>query len=77
MKRLFMTLLCIVGLTGIAYADELNQVEAMRIYKGVQDQFTAAFKNKQVDKMVALFDNDGWRITDMGPVVGRDALTKH
>jgi ketosteroid isomerase-like protein len=77
MKRMFITLICIVGLMGIAYADELSQTEAMRIYKGVGDQFTAAFKNKQVDKMVALFGDDGWRITDMGPVVGRDALTKH
>jgi uncharacterized protein (TIGR02246 family) len=77
MKRTLMTLVCIAGLMGTAYADELSQAEAMKISKGLEDQFIAAFKNKQVDKMVALFDDDGWRITDMGPVVGKDALTKH
>jgi ketosteroid isomerase-like protein len=77
MKRLFITSVCIVGLMGIAHADELSQAEAMKIYKTGQDQFTDAFKNKQVNKMVALFEDDGWRVTDMGPIVGRDALTKH
>jgi hypothetical protein len=74
---MFITLSCIVGLMGIAYAEELNRVEAIRISKDVSDQFVAAFKNKQADEMVALFDDNGWRITDMGPVVGRDDLTKH
>jgi ketosteroid isomerase-like protein len=77
MKRLLITLVCIVGLTGIVYADELSQAEATKIGKGIEDQFTEAFKNKQVDKMVGLFTDDGWRITDMGPVTGREDLTKH
>jgi ketosteroid isomerase-like protein len=77
MKRLLMASVCIVGLSGVTQAGDLTQVEAQNIYKGVQDQFTESFKNKQVDKMVALFNDDGWRVTDMGPVVGKDALQKH
>jgi ketosteroid isomerase-like protein len=77
MKYLLVASVCIMGLMGTAYADELSQAEAMKIGKSVEDQFTEAFKNKQVDKMVALFTDDGWRITDMGPVIGREDLTKH
>ena len=40
MKRLFITSVCIVGLMGIAHADELSQAEAMKIYKTGQDQFS-------------------------------------
>jgi ketosteroid isomerase-like protein len=77
MNYLFVAAVCIMGLMGTARADELSQSEAMKIGQGIEDQFTAAFKNKQVDKMVALFTDDGWRITDMGPVIGREELTKH
>ncbi len=39
----------------------------------MEDQFVQAFKAKQGDKMAALYANDGWRITDMGPIIGKEA----
>jgi uncharacterized protein (TIGR02246 family) len=77
MKRLLMASVCIVGLTGLAHPAELTQAEAQKIYQPLEDQFTQYFKAKQPEKMASLFTDDGWRITDNGPIVGKEALLKH
>ena len=77
MKKLLMASVFLLGLTGFANADELTQADAQRIFQSVGDQFVQAFKAKQGDKMAALYSNDGWRITDTGPIIGKEALLKH
>jgi uncharacterized protein (TIGR02246 family) len=77
MKRLLMALVCIVGLTGLAYAAELTQDEAEKIIKQQSEQFIQSWRAKQPERMVSLFADDGWRFTDTGPVIGREALLKH
>jgi uncharacterized protein (TIGR02246 family) len=77
MKRLLMTTACLVGLSGLAQAAELTQAEAQKIVQSVSEGFAQSWAAKQPEKMVALFAVDGWRITDNGPIVGKDALTKH
>jgi uncharacterized protein (TIGR02246 family) len=62
---------------GFLNAAELTQAEAQKIYQQLDDQFTQYFKAKQPEKMASLFTDDGWRITDDGPIVGREALLKH
>jgi uncharacterized protein (TIGR02246 family) len=77
MKKLIMAFVVLLGLTGLANAAELTQADAQKIWQPVSDQFIQAFKAKQGDKMAALYSNDGWRITDTGPIIGKDALLKH
>src|SRR5450631_3445546 len=77
MKRLLMTTACLVGLSGLAQAADLTQAEAQKIVQSVSEGFTQSWAAKQPEKMVALFAVDGWRVTDTGPIVGKDALTKH
>jgi uncharacterized protein (TIGR02246 family) len=77
MKKLLMASVVLLGLTGFANAAELTQADAQKIGQGMEDQFVQAFKAKQGDKMAALYSNDGWRITDMAPIIGKEALLKH
>jgi uncharacterized protein (TIGR02246 family) len=77
MKKLLMTSVVLLGFTGFANAAELSQAEAQKIWQPVGDQFVQAFKAKQGDKMAALYSNDGWRVTDTGPIIGKEALLKH
>jgi uncharacterized protein (TIGR02246 family) len=77
MKKLIMASVVLLGLAGFANAAELTQADAQKIWQPVSDQFVQAFKAKQGDKMAALYSNDGWRITDTGPIIGKEALLKH
>jgi uncharacterized protein (TIGR02246 family) len=77
MKRFLIASVCIVGLTGLANAANLTQAEAEKLYKPLEDQFTQYFKAKEPAKMVSLFADDGWRVTDTGPIIGKEALLKH
>jgi uncharacterized protein (TIGR02246 family) len=77
MKRLSIASVCIVALSGLAHGADLTQAEAEKIAQQRVEQFTQAWQSKQPEKMVALFADDGWRITDAGPVIGKEALLKH
>jgi uncharacterized protein (TIGR02246 family) len=77
MNRLVLTSVCMLGLTGLAYADDLTQADAEKIVNSIGQQFIQAWKAKQLEQMVSLFADDGWRITDNGPIVGKEALRKH
>jgi uncharacterized protein (TIGR02246 family) len=77
MKKLIMASVVLLGLAGFANAAELTQAEALKIWQPMGDRFVAAFKAKQGDKMAALYSDDGWRITDTGPIIGKEALIKH
>lgn len=77
MKHVLMASVFLLGLTGSSNAAELSQADAQRICQSVEDQFVQAFKAKQPEKMTSVFTDDGWRITDIGPVVGKEALLKH
>jgi uncharacterized protein (TIGR02246 family) len=77
MKRLLMASICVVGLTGLSQAADLTQDEAEKIVKQGAEQFFQSWQAKQPEKMVSLFADDGWRITDNGPIVGKEALLKH
>src|SRR5277367_5144379 len=77
MKKLIMASVVLLGLEGFANAAELTQADAQKIWQPVSDQFVQAFKVRQGDKMAALYSNDGWRITDTGPIIGKEALLKH
>ena len=77
MKRVLMASVFLLGLTGFANAADLTQADAQRIYQPLGDQFIQAFKAKQPEKMASVFTDDGWRITDNGPIMGKEALLKH
>ncbi len=77
MKRVLMASVFLLGLTGLTNAAELTQADAQKICHSLADQFVQAFKAKQPEKMASVFTDDGWRITDNGPVVGKEALLKH
>jgi uncharacterized protein (TIGR02246 family) len=77
MKRLVLTAVCMLGLTGLAHAGDPTQADAEKIVKSFSQQFIQAWNAKQPEQMVALFADDGWRITDDGPIVGKEALLKH
>jgi uncharacterized protein (TIGR02246 family) len=77
MKRVLISCVFLLGLTRLTNAADLTQADAQRIYQPLADQFIHAFKAKQPAKMAALFTDDGWRITDSGPVIGKEALLKH
>ena len=59
----------LLGLTGFTNAAELTQAEAQRICQSLEDQFIQSFKAKQPEKMASVFTDDGWRITDNGPMI--------
>jgi len=77
MKGLLIASGLLLGLTGFANAADLTQADAQRIFQSLGDQFTQGFKAKQPEKMAAAFTDDGWRITDNGPIIGKEALLKH
>jgi hypothetical protein len=77
MKRILMAAVCVLWSPGFLNAAELTQVEAQKIYQSLDDQFTQYFRAKQPEKMTSVFADDGWRITDDGPIVGKEALFKH
>ena len=77
MKHVLMASVFLLGLTGFTNAAELTQADAQRIGQSLEDQFVQAFKAKQPEKMASVFTDDGWRITDNGPVVGKEALLRH
>jgi ketosteroid isomerase-like protein len=77
MKRVLIASVFMLWSPGFLNAAELTQAEAQKIYKPMEEQFTQYFKAKQPEKMASLFTDDGWRITDDGPVVGKEALLKH
>jgi uncharacterized protein (TIGR02246 family) len=80
MKQLILTsvcMLCMLGLTGLAYADDPTQPDAEKIVNSFRQQFIQAWNAKQPEQMVSLYADDGWRITDNGPIVGKEALLKH
>jgi uncharacterized protein (TIGR02246 family) len=77
MKRVLMASVFLLGLTGLSNAADLTLADAQRIYQPLADQFIQSFKAKQPEKMAAVFTDDGWRITDNGPVIGKEALLKH
>ena len=76
MKRLWM-IVCIMGLTSLAHAAEPTQAEAEKIVAQLGGQFMEAWQQKQPAQMVGLFADDGWRITDTGPIIGKEALLEH
>ena len=77
MKHVLMASVFLLGLTGYSNAAELNQTDAQKICQRLEDQFTQYFKAKQPEKMASLFTDDGWRVTDTGPIIGKEALAKH
>jgi ketosteroid isomerase-like protein len=77
MKRLLMASALMLLSPGFLNAAELTQAEAQKIYEPLGEQFIQYFKAKQPEKMASLYTDDGWRITDAGPIVGREALLKH
>jgi ketosteroid isomerase-like protein len=77
MKRVLMASVFMLWLPGFLNAAELTPAEAQKIYQPLGEQFTQYFKAKQPEKMASLFTDDGWRITDNGPIVGKEALLKH
>ncbi len=77
MKRALMASVFLLGQTGFTDAAELTQANAQRICQSLGDRFIQSFKAKQPEKMASLFTDDGWRITDNGPVIGKEALLKH
>jgi uncharacterized protein (TIGR02246 family) len=77
MKRILTTSVFLLGLTGFASAANLTQADAQKALQSLEHQFIEAFKAKQPEKMAAVFADDGWRITDSGPVIGQAALLKH
>lgn len=77
MKRVLMASVFILWSPAFLSAAELTQAEAQKIYQPLAEQFTQYFKAKQPEKMASLFTDDGWRITDEGPIVGKEALLKH
>ena len=77
MKRVLMAAVCMLWSPGFLNAAELTQADAQKIYQQLDEQFTQYFKAKQPEKMASLFTDDGWRITDDGPIVGKEALLKH
>ena len=77
MKRVLIASVFMLWSPGFLNAAELTQAEAQKIQKPLEEQFTQYFKAKQPEKMASLFTDDGWRITDDGPVVGKEALLKH
>jgi uncharacterized protein (TIGR02246 family) len=77
MKRILMASVFMLWLPGFLNAAELTQAEVQKIYQSLDDQFTQYFKAKQPEKMASLFTDDGWRITDDGPIFGKEALLKH
>jgi uncharacterized protein (TIGR02246 family) len=77
MKRVLMASVFLLGLTGFTNAAELTQADAQRICQSLGDQFIQSFKAKQPEKMASVFTDDGWRITDNGPIIGKEALLKH
>jgi ketosteroid isomerase-like protein len=77
MKRVLMASVFMLYLPGFLNAAELSQAEAQKLYQSMEEQFTQYFKAKQPEKMASLFTDDGWRITDNGPIVGKEALLKH
>jgi uncharacterized protein (TIGR02246 family) len=77
MKKVLMASVFLLGLTGFANSAELTRAEAEKICQSLGDQFIEAFKAKQPEKMAALYTDDGWRITDNGPIIGKTALLKH
>ena len=77
MKRTLVASVFLLGLTGFANAADLTQADAQRMVQPRLDQFVQAFKAKQPEKMASIYTDDGWRVTDNGPVVGKEALLKH
>ena len=77
MKRVLIASVFMLWSPGFLNAAELTQAEAQKIHKPMDEQFTQYFKAKQPEKMASLFTDDGWRITDNGPVVGKEALLRH
>jgi len=77
MKRVLMASVLMLWPPGYLNAAQLTQAEAQKIYQPLGEQFTQYFKAKQPEKMASLFTDDGWRITDNGPIVGKEALLKH
>ena len=77
MKRLLMASVGIVALSGLAHSADLTQAEAEKIVQQLGEQFLQAWQSKQPERMVSLFADDAWRITDTGPVIGKEALLKH
>jgi len=77
MKRVLMASVFMLWLPGLLNAAELSQAEAQKLYQPLGEQFTQYFKAKQPEKMASLFTDNGWRITDNGPIVGKEALLKH
>jgi uncharacterized protein (TIGR02246 family) len=77
MKKVLTASGFLLALTGFANAAELTQAEAQKISQSLEDQFVQAFKAKQPEKIASLFTDDGWRITDVAPVIGKAALLKH
>jgi uncharacterized protein (TIGR02246 family) len=67
----------LAALTGLTNAAELTQADAQRICQPLGDRFVEAFKAKQPEKMASVFTDDAWRITDFGPIMGKQALLKH
>ena len=74
MKHILMASVFLLGLTGFSNAAELTQTDAQKIWQPLEDQFTQYFKTKQPDKIASLFTDDGWRITDNGPIIGKGGL---
>lgn len=77
MKRILVASVFLVGLTGLTNAADLTAADAQRICQPLGDQFIEAFKAKQPEKMASVFSDDAWRITDFGPIMGKEALLKH
>ena len=77
MKRVLMASVFLLGLTGLTNAADLTQADAQRICQALGDQFIGGVKAKQPEKMASIFTDDGWRITDSGPIMGKEALLKH
>jgi uncharacterized protein (TIGR02246 family) len=77
MKRVLMASLFLLGLTGSTNAADLTQADSQRIFQPLFDQFVHGSEAKQPEKMAGVFTDDGWRITDSGPIIGKEALLKH
>ena len=77
MKHILMASAFLVGLTGLTHAADLTQADAQRICQPLGDQFIEAFKAKLPARMASVFTDGAWRITDEGPIIGKEALLKH
>jgi hypothetical protein len=74
-KRVLMASVFMLWLPGFLSSAELTQAEARKIYQPLEEQFAQYFKAKQPEKMASLLTDDGWRITDDDPVVGKEACS--